>query len=100
MNSIFKSNQFRQFDNYVDGQGCKVFISVMDRSGAVVASGDLTTGKKGVEIFEKEERRTSLDWIPTNARHKLPARLAEMKTDNIRSSAAEFLGFWRGKKVK
>ena len=100
MNSVLQSRQFKQFEAYLSSRGITNFLSLKEQSGAVVVSGDLETGKRGVEMLERDMRRRSLDWIPATTRPKLPAPLSKMTTDQIRSSAAEFLKFWRGKKVQ
>lgn len=99
MNCILKSKQFNTFENYVLNNGSKLFLSLQSQDGAIIVTGDLDTGERGLQILEKVDRTRSQDWIPAKQAPRLPAPLSDMKGNEIRSSAADFMRFWRGDKV-
>ena len=50
--------------------------------------------------MEKKIRRATREWIPDKPYPKLKEPLSKLKADDVRTSATEWMKFWRGEKVK
>ena len=61
MNAILQSNHYKAFERLASNLNIKIFTSIQSSDGATIVQVDLKTGKDGLAMLEKEERRKMED---------------------------------------